>query len=134
MLIPANLLAQSIQEKKADSYYLNLSYSKAAGVYESLHTKYPTNGKYIQRLTYCYGKMLNYKKALLYYSSLIQMQERQTEDYYEYAQLLRIDGNVEESKKWLEKYIELVPDDKRAQKQYNQINELVSLKEKIKRV
>lgn len=134
ILLPVATSAQSIQEKKAESYFQNLSYSKAASVYESLHVKFPQNGKYIQRLAVCYSKILNYKKALLYYSYLIQIEERQMADYYEYAQLLRINGNMEESKKWLEKYIQLAPDDKRAVNQYNQLNELIELKDKIKRI
>ena len=134
VLMPVTISAQSLQERKADSYYQNLAYNKAAGIYETLHTRFPTNPKYIQRLAYCYNKMLNYKKALLYYSSLVQIEERKTEDYYEYAQLLRIDGNVEESIKWLEKFIQLVPDDKRAINQLDQLNKLFSFKNQIKRI
>lgn len=134
ILMPMATSAQSALEKKADQYYQDLSYSKAAGVFESLYKKYPQNGKYIQRLAYCYDKMLNYKKALLYYSFLVQVNERKAEDYYKYAQLLRIDGNIEESKKWLEKYIQLVPDDKRAVNQFKQLNELIALKDKFKRI
>lgn len=114
--------------------YENFSYSKAAAIYESLYKRYPENGKLIQRLAYCYDKMLNYKKALLYYSYLVQIEERKTEDYYQYAQLLRINGNIDESKIWLEKYIHLAPNDQRAINQYNQLNQLISLKDKVKKV
>jgi len=134
VLLPATMQAQSILEKKADQLYENFSYSKAAGIYESLYKRYPENGKLIQRLAYCYDKMLNYKKALLYYSYLVQIDERKLEDYYEYAQLLRIDGRIEDSKIWLEKYIDLAPDDVRALNQYNQLNQIITLKDKIKKV
>lgn len=126
--------AQSIQERKADMYYQNLSFSKAAAVYESLHTRYPENGKYIQHLAYSYNKILNYKKAVYYYSKLMQREERQLEDYYEYAQLLRINGELEEAKKWLEQYIHLAPDDRRAYNQFVQLNELITIKDRIKRI
>lgn len=134
ILIPVLSSGQSLQEKKADLLYENMAYSKAVTIYESLYKKYPHNGKYIQRLAYCYDKMLNYKKALLYYSYLIQVNERKIGDYYEYAQLLRIDGNIEESKKWLEKYIQLAPDDKRAINQFDKLNELITLKNEVKKI
>ena len=134
ILIPVMSFGQSLQEKKADLLYENMAYSKAVNIYESLYKKYPKKGKYIQRLAYCYDKMLNYKKALLYYSSLIQIEERKVGDYYEYAQLLRIDGNIDEAKKWLEKYIQLAPDDKRAINQYDKLNELLSLKNEVKKI
>ena len=134
ILIPVLSSGQSLQEKKADLLYENMAYSKAVTIYESLYKKYPHNGKYIQRLAYCYDKMLNYKKALLYYSYLIQVNERKIGDYYEYAQLLRIDGNIEESKKWLEKYIQLAPGDKRAINQFDKLNELITLKNEVKKI
>ena len=134
VLWSATLQAQSILEKKADQLYENFSYSKAASIYESLYKRYPENGKLIQRLAYCYDKMLNYKKALLYYSYLVQIDERKLEDYYEYAQLLRIDGRIDESKKYLEKYLDLAPNDLRALNQYNQLNQIITLKDKIKKV
>lgn len=134
VLWPSTASAQSALEKKADQLYENFSYSKAAAIYESLYKRMPQDGKLIQRLAYCYDKMLNYKKALLYYSYLVQIEERKTKDYYQYAQLLRINGNIDESKIWLEKYIHLEPNDQRAINQYNQLNQLIALKDKIKKV
>ena len=134
VFLPANLLAQSILEKRADLLYENLSYSKASGIYESLYKKYPENGKIIQRLAYSYSKMLNYKKALFYYSYLVNIDAKSTIDYYEYSQLLRIDGNIEEAKIWLETYIQLVPNDKRAINQYNKISEIITLKDKFNKI
>jgi len=134
IMIPSWASGQSLQEKRADLLYENMSYSKAVSIYESLYKKYPQNGKYIQRLAYSYDKMLIYKKALQFYSYLIQVDERRVGDYYEYAQLLRIDGNVGESKKWLEKYIQLAPEDKRAVNQLETLNELISLKNEVKKI
>ena len=129
-----SLSAKSILEKRADLLYENLSYSKASVIYESLYKKHPENGKIIQRLAYCYSKMLNYKKALIYYSYLVKIDEKSVVDYYEYAQLLRIDGNVDEAKIWLEKYIQLVPNDLRAINQYNQIFKIITLKDKFNKI
>lgn len=134
VLFPAAVSAQFMLEKRADLMYENLSYSKASAVYESLYKRDPQNGKYIQRLAYCYDKMLNYNKALFYYSSLVHLDKKQPIDFYQYSQLLRIDGNIEDARYWLSKYIQLVPDDRRALNQYHQLVELISLKERIKNV
>jgi outer membrane protein OmpA-like peptidoglycan-associated protein len=131
VLLPGMVSAQFMLEKRADSMFDNLLYSKASSVYESLYKRDPQNGKYIQRLAYCYDKMLNYKKALLYYSYLVQIDERQPIDYYQYAQLLRIEGRIEDARQWLGKYVQLVPDDKRAINQYHQLVEFIALKERI---
>ncbi|HAH25889.1 MAG TPA: hypothetical protein DCL77_19380 [Prolixibacteraceae bacterium] len=134
LLSPGIASAQSILERRANAWYENLSFSRAASTYESLYRRDPQNGMYIKRLAYCYDKMLNYKKALLYYSYLVQIDERSLSDYYTYAQLLRIDGNSDESKKWLEKYIQLAPDDKRAINQYKKLTELISIKNQMKEI
>lgn len=134
ILISAMASAQSVQERQADLLYQNSAYSEAVIIYESLYNHSPNNGKYIQRLAYCYNKMLNYRKALVFYSLLIQTEQRKNEDYYEYSQLLRIDGKMDESKKWLEKYIGLAPNDMRAINQYKKLNELFTLSNNFSRI
>ncbi|MFY9151924.1 MAG: OmpA family protein [Prolixibacteraceae bacterium] len=134
ILIPLGSSAQSSQVKRADQLYQNLSFNKAADIYESLHKKYPQNGKYIQRLAYCFDKMLDYKRALLFYSYLVQLDEKKVEDYYDYARLLRINGDIEQSKIWLEKYIQLAPYDKRAISQLSKLNDLINFKRDFKQL
>lgn len=126
--------AQTWQERKADMLYDNLLYGKAVIIYESLYRKYPQDNKYVERIAYCYDKMLNYRKALQYYALLVQLKEKRVSDYYEYAQLLRISGNFEEAGKWLEKYLEFQPDDQRARKQYDNLNELMQLKNNMNKI
>lgn len=128
LLIPGNSYGQTIKEYRADQWYENYAYSKAVDVYEAMHNDQPSNPKYIQRLAYSYYKMLDYKKALKYYSLLVKSGTSKPEDFYAYSQLLRIDGNVEESKIWLEKYFQLVPDDLRAKKQYSELNDLINFR------
>ncbi|MBA4410165.1 MAG: hypothetical protein C0397_12160 [Odoribacter sp.] len=126
--------AQSISEKKADELYDDFAYNKAAAAYEKLSQEDKANPKYIQRLAYSYYKMLNFTKALHYYSLLVQQDLKQPQDYYEYAQLLRIAGNIEDSKIWLEKYIVILPGDQRAIKQLENINQLIKLKSNLQNV
>ena len=114
VLLPVNTSAQSIKEKKADKYFESYAYSKAVEIYEDLYSSDSRNVKYIQRLAYSYDKMLNYRKALIFYSLLVQLEEHQPSDLYEYAQLLRIDGRPELAKVWLEKYMVQSPGDQRA--------------------
>jgi len=128
VLLPAMASAQSLQERKADQLYDDFAYSKAAEVYETLYQGDSSNPKYAQRLAYSYYKMLDYKKALHYYSILVQSDNHQAEDYYTYAQLLHIDGKYDESKSWLVKYIISSPGDQRAKKQLENLNLLLKIK------
>jgi outer membrane protein OmpA-like peptidoglycan-associated protein/tetratricopeptide (TPR) repeat protein len=132
LLYPVHTVAQSRSEIIADELYETYAYSKAAEVYEKLYEASPQNSKYIQRLAYCYDKMLSYDKATLYYSNLVKLDICTVEDIYEYAQLLKIGGKIEESQVWLQKYISRAPDDRRAQLQLENINQLLKLKSDIK--
>lgn len=128
VLFPVLTSAQFNQEKKADQLYENFAYSNAAEVYETLYLGDNTNLKYIQRLAYSYYKMLDYKKALHYYSLLVQSDKHQAEDYYNYAQLLLIDGKYDDCKSWLVKYIISYPGDQRAKMQLENLNVLLKLR------
>jgi Outer membrane protein and related peptidoglycan-associated (lipo)proteins len=122
VLMPGITEAQSIKEKKADKYYESFAYSKAVEVYQDLFASDNANPKYIQRIAYCYNKMLKYRQALIFYSRLVQLDIAQPIDLYEYAQLLHTDGRDAEAKMWLEKYMIKAPGDQRAIKQLENIN------------
>lgn len=126
--------AQTAIDKKADEFYNNFAYSKAAEAYEKLYRDDSKNANYIQRLAYSYNKMLNYEKAAHYYALLVQSDIKQPQDLYDYAQLLRIAGKVEDSKTWLEKYIVLAPGDQRAIRQLEGINQLLSIKTNMQNI
>ncbi len=122
LTLPEFASAQSFQEKKADQYYERYAYSKAVELYQDLFNRDTKNPKYIQRLAYSYYKMLNYRKALIYYSQLVQIEPHQASDLFDYAQLLRIDGRPELSKVWLEKYLVQSPGDLRAKRLLENLN------------
>jgi len=128
LFVPVHIQAQGIQEKKAGQLFNDFAYSQAVEKYEALHKSDPGNAEYVQHLAYSYYKMLNYSKALEYYSLLVKTDIHKAEDYYDYAQLLRISGKFEDSKSWLEKYIVSFPGDIRAKKQLENINLLLKLR------
>jgi outer membrane protein OmpA-like peptidoglycan-associated protein len=129
LLLPGTSSAQSAPERNANQLYENLAFSKAVEKYEKLHKLDTQNPKYIQRLAYSYYKMLNYEKALGYYSLLVKTDLHKAEDYYDYAQLLRVVGKFDDSKSWLEKYIVNFPGDQRATKQLENLKYLMKLRE-----
>ena len=122
VLLPIYSSAQSIKEKKADKFFESYAYSSAVEIYEELYANDTKNPKFIQRLAYSYDKMLNYKKALKYYSLLVQLEQAQAIDYYQYAQLLHMEGKDVESKSWLEKYMIKSPGDQRVKKQLENLS------------
>lgn len=134
VLFPVSVFAQFNLEKKADQYFEDFAYSKAAEIYEKLYQDGNNSPKLIQRLAYSYDKMLTYPKALSYFEKLVLLDNHRPEDYYEYAQLLRITGKIEESKKWLEKYIVTSPGDQRAKKQLESINSLLEIKGNLQNI
>ncbi len=132
--MPGKAVAQSIQERKADQLYDEFAYSKAVELYEDLLLGDNTNTKYVQRLAYSYNKMREYKKALFYYTGLVQSEIRQPEDYYNYAQLLRINGQYDDSKTWFEKYMVSSPGDQRAKSLLDNFRQLLTLKSNIEKI
>ena len=78
--------------------------------------------------------MLKYRKALVFYSQLVQLEPHQPSDLYEYAQLLRIDGRPDLAKVWLEKYMVQSPGDQRAKGLLDNINNNTGAKSGIENV
>jgi len=134
ILFPVFVAAQSNQVKKADRLFSNFAYSKAAEAYEKLHLEDSTNSKYIQRLAYSYNKMLNYPKAIRFYSLLVELELHIPQDLYDYAQLLRTANKIEDYKVWLGKYLIESPDDQRARKQLENISLLLKLNSNLQNI
>ncbi len=120
-VIPDSTYAQTPVVRRANDYYNNMAYSRAVEIFERLHVENSSNTEYIQKLAYCYNKMLNYKKALHYYDLLVKTDISQASDYYDYAQLLLNVGKASESKEWLKKYLAKEPGDVKAKTQLEDI-------------
>ncbi len=132
VILPAVTSAQSVSEKKTDQYYENFAYSNAVEGYQKLYESDSTNIKYIQRLAYCFDKMLNYPKALFFYERLVQLKQHQPSDLYQYTQLLRIANRIDDYKMGLQKFLVEVPGDQRAIKQLDNIPQLKKLSSNLR--
>lgn len=112
--IGINLFAQekSRKETRGDKYYTSYSFDKAIDAYT--HTKQlSVEGQ--RRLAESYHRIgLNTEAEAAYAALIIMPGEILPEDYFQYAMVLKANGNYEEAGKWLYKFNELKPGDLRA--------------------
>lgn len=99
------------QQSKADRYYKNLAYAKAAKFYEKAYKKDPDNIKIVRRLADSYRLTKNTGEAQIWYSILMDFNEVEPIDIYNYAQVLKSNRNYEEALIWIEQYYRLTGND-----------------------
>ncbi|SEB54933.1 Outer membrane protein OmpA [Tenacibaculum sp. MAR_2009_124] len=109
----------------ADRYFKEFAYSKSAELYQQLYDKGDQSYQVISRLADSYYFTSSYTKAEGSYKKLMEQYEgiASPEHFFRYAQVLKSNGNVAESDKWLLKLKNLKGDDSRvlaleANKQY----------------
>ncbi|CAM1358890.1 OmpA family protein [Tenacibaculum xiamenense] len=109
----------------ANRYFKEYAYSKSAELYQQLYNKGDRSYEVISRLADSYYFTSSYKKAEDSYKNLMEQHEgvASPEHFFRYAQVLKSNGNVPESDKWLLKLKELKGNDSRvlaleANKQY----------------
>lgn len=112
--VSLSVFGQSGKLKKADNYFNRLSYAYAANLYEELIGSEVDSPKLKSKLAYSYMKMDNNKKAVEYYSKMVESSEAKPEDYYNYSYALKQVGNYSESDKWMSKYSNSVTADSRS--------------------
>ena len=116
---------KSDKELKGDKYYFVYSYDKAINSYknEKLLT---AEGQ--RKLAKSYSNMNQANLSEEAYSKLITMPGgNSSEDYYNYAMVLKTDGKYDEANKWMDKFNELSPTDLRAKDYSANKNELANL-------
>ncbi len=123
----ALLLAQNIMIERANKLYQIYAFSEAAELYEKGLVKNPKNLYLIQQLAYCYEKMERYPVAIDFYLKLIEGGRAKKEDYYNYAVLLMKDGQFDQASVWFNKYLEMVPNDKRPTSMLQRISDISRL-------
>ncbi len=128
IILAVNTLpAQNIALSNADRLFELYAYSEAANAYEKLLQRRENDTYIIQQLAQCYLKMGQYQKALGYFEKLIQTGKARNEDYFNYASLLLTDGQFEQAIREFKAYLEKVPNDKRAIKQIERIENFSTL-------
>ena len=124
------LQAQNKHTKKADKYFNELKYVKAAEQYEDIVSDGDADAYVYKQLADTYYYLYNTSEAAKYYEMYIdEAESADPEAYFRYAQMLKANENYEESNKAMATFAEMMPNDERA-KSYNNnknyLNDLLS--------
>ena len=112
--LKAQGLAESVQLmklKKADSYFEEYSYSKAAVIYKELYIG--GDSSLTSTIANCYFKLGLTDSASEWYSKVVQYTNPPVEDILNYSEVLSQQGLYKESAKWLKAYRDLNTEDSR---------------------
>ncbi|WP_420551737.1 OmpA family protein [Tenacibaculum aiptasiae] len=101
----------------ADKYFNEYAYKKSAKLYESLFKKGDTSYSVLSRLGDSYYNNSNFVQAEKWYKELIKRYEKiiSPEYVFKYAQVLKSNGKIKESDKWLLKLNNLRKEDSRGE-------------------
>jgi len=97
--------------RKGEKYFQKYSYTKAIEKYESL-TEKTTEVK--RMLAESYAKIGDTEKSEGYYASIVTATDKTSEDVYNYASILAMNGKHMESENWMKQYSSLSAHDSRA--------------------
>lgn len=99
--------AQGFKQKLADKYYNELSYFKAVEVYEDLAQRKNPTAKNLQRTAECYRLIGDAKNAEKWYEKLVASGSSEPQDYYYYAQMLKMNQKYDLANKQMSKFYEM---------------------------
>lgn len=102
---------KSDKEALADKYFDQFSYVKAINQYESLRN---ISIQGLRNLALAYRRTNQLEKSRQTFEKFMDSIEVNSEDIFDYATILRMNGDYDESLKWLDKFIRAKPDDNRA--------------------
>ncbi len=105
--LPATILAQT-NYKLAKEYYDNGEYEKAATMFEKLTTEQPNNSYYFSQYLKCLSELEEYDKAEKILSKRIKADNKNSELYLEYGNLLEAQFKSEEADGQYRKAINLL--------------------------
>lgn len=91
-------------EKKADSYYDQMAYTKAEKSYKKALVKSPGSPELNLKLARCYTQLNDMQNAKKHYGNAINSDNATTADVLNYADALASSGDYENAAKWYEKY------------------------------
>lgn len=109
----AGLQAQNTDTAKADKLYERYEFVAAAEQYTKLVDQGKADGYVYKQLADTYFNMFNTAEAAKWYAKAVET-DQDAETYYRYAQMLRGNGQYEESNKQMRKFAAASPNDQRA--------------------
>lgn len=116
--------------KRADKAFENLAYTKAINIYSDLIKKEFINNDIYRNLAFACFKTGDTQRSVRYYRILVNDSGFVANDLYNYAQVLKYNGNYLESDKWMKQYSSLNSEDTRVERQantYGKINEIKAI-------
>ncbi|RDI08607.1 OmpA family protein [Flavobacterium sp. AG291] len=113
LLMAMTVAAQNKDTETADKLYAKFEYLDAAKAYEKLAAKGKDAYVYKQ-IADSYYNLFNAQEASKWYAKLIEIKQQDSETYYRYAQMLKVEGKYEEANKQMQKFASLAPQDQRA--------------------
>ncbi|WP_291275764.1 OmpA family protein [Flavobacterium sp.] len=131
MLLISSIYAQNKDTKDADKLFDRLEYVDAAQSYTKLVEKGKADAYVYKQLGDCYYNVFNTKEAVRWYAKAVESSQ-DSEVYYRYAQMLKAEGNMQESNKQMAHFVKLQPNDPRSKAFTNNPNVLTQLKQQSK--
>lgn len=119
-----------IQERKANKYFQYTAYVRSIHIYKELVDKGYKNDSLIRNLAVAFYKVSDTKNAEDYLRMIIDGGKYTPEEVFFYIQSLKYNGKYEEADLWLDKYLQLNANDKRALEQKGTTDFIKKLKEK----
>jgi outer membrane protein OmpA-like peptidoglycan-associated protein/tetratricopeptide (TPR) repeat protein len=116
---------KSPDELKGDKLYNIFAYSKAIEKYEEAKSL-TTEG--LRRLADAYSKLNYYGISILMYRQLMEREDLISDDYFNFANILKVNNRYEEADVWMKKYYESAPDETRAKNNVAVMNQTSTLR------
>ncbi|EAZ96603.1 OmpA family protein [Flavobacteria bacterium BAL38] len=131
VMVSGILSAQNQYTKAADKLFDRYEYVDAAKEYLKLAEGNKADSYVYKQLAESYYNVFNTKEAVKWYAKVVE-QKQDAETYYKYAQMLKAEGNFNESDKQMQQFAQLAPNDQRAKAFVSKPNYLPELKGQTK--
>lgn len=131
LLLSSSIYGQNKDTKDADKLFDRLEYVDAAHAYTKLVDKGKADAYVYKQLGDCYYNVFNTKEAVIWYAKALESSQ-EAEVYYRYAQMLKAEGNMQESNQQMAQFAKMQPNDARAKAFTNNPNVLTQLKQQSK--
>lgn len=124
--LSTSLVNKSKNEKRGDKYYFVYSYTKAIEAYTGAKELSVEGQRKLAKSYYSLNQNDLGKQA---YAKLISMEGGNlSQDYFDYAMVLKALGNYEEASRWMNLFAEMAPNDLRAKSYLRNSASLVDIK------